>query len=569
MSYGICATRHKFEQYCIYCIAEKTYRLSDEFTNTERKQLEGHFSNPDKNVFAIITPSQVDRGAMMSRYSRSPHSMRRIFLDEFLANPDRGEKFYERVLAEYGDDSVAELGLLQIGVEGLSNIAIQTVEDRRMGLSFLEKSSRYVSWDAKIDGRFAYYTGKDILESKQEKTYIESCETSFQTYSKLKGPLLQYLQETIPIDACKFLDSESNTEKLFPQLVQKQDIKAARRIYNSTLKAQTFDALRGLLPASTLTNVGIAGNGRAFEYLINILTSSPLQEIQNLGHDIYDELHVTAGAFVKRADTKYGKMLEQYLKNVSTHPKTLDFDHNNTGTPLKYMVKMPFYDDYEKSLNAVVAALFYENSHQTLGSLYNIAKKMPRAKKYQIIKSFANLRQNRRHRPPRAFELVWYTFDLVNNYGMFRDMHRHRILTMQRQPLSARHGFDIPHDIKQADLSGEFCECMSISHDAYHTIHKTLPHLSQYVVNFAYNYPYMIKANLRELCHVIELRTLPQGHSDYRMVTQQMYACIKKVHPGLAEIIKFADLGSYTMGRLNSEKRSENKRQNFTQNDKS
>src|SRR5574338_1175843 len=98
--------------------------LSSEFSNSENEILLKHFSNTDDSVFAIITPRQVDRGALMSRYSRTDKSMRRIFLDEFLANENRGEEFYNRVLIEYGDDSVAELGIAQIAIEGISNIAV-------------------------------------------------------------------------------------------------------------------------------------------------------------------------------------------------------------------------------------------------------------------------------------------------------------------------------------------------------------------------------------------------------------------------------------------------------------
>ncbi|MYH04381.1 MAG: thymidylate synthase [Cenarchaeum sp. SB0675_bin_21] len=531
--------------------------MTDEFTSTERNQLKGHFSNPDKAVFAIITPSQVDRGALMSRYSRSSNSMRRIFLDEFLTNPNRGERFYERVLSEYGDDSVAELGLVQIGVEGLSNIAIQTVEDRRLGLSFLEKSSRYVFWDKKIDGHFAYYKGKDVMESRHEKAYTSSCELSFETYSKLTAPMLKYMEEVTPIESHTFFDSESNTEKPFSQLTQSQDVQAAQRIYKGTLKARTSDALRSLLPASTLTNVGIAGNGRAFEYLISVLKSSPLNEVQKLGSDIYNELTATARAFVKRAGDKYGLALQEYMVKLSKQSDKISL---NTDVPLQHCTKMPFYTPPEDALNLVISGLLYENSHRTFGSLYGIVKDMPKSKKRKIIKSFTNLRQNRRHRPPRAFELVSYTFDLINNYGMFRDMHRHRVLTMQRQPLSTRHGFTIPDDIIQAGFSQDFHECMNASKEAYNTIHTDAPSLSQYVVNFAYNYPYMLKVNLRELCHIIELRTLPQGHSDYRDVTQEMYRCLQKVHPDLVEIIKFVNLDRYGMGRMGSEKRSEIKR---------
>src|SRR5207249_6266370 len=137
-----------------------------------------------KSVFALTTPRQVDRGALMSRYSRSDKTMRRIFLDEFINNPTRGEEFYHRVLQEYGDDSVAELGEAQIGIEWISNIAAKKIEDQRIGLSYLEKSSRYIPFDRKVGNMYKYYRDDRILKSKYADQYIESCDHAFDVYSK-------------------------------------------------------------------------------------------------------------------------------------------------------------------------------------------------------------------------------------------------------------------------------------------------------------------------------------------------------------------------------------------------
>ena len=166
-----------------------------EFSNKEKKILSEHFSNTDGRVFAIITPRQVDRGALMSRYSRTDKSMRRIFLDEFLKNKNRGAEFYDRVLLEYGDDSVAELGEAQIAIEGLSNIAVKKIEDRRIGLSYLEKSSRYVAWNKKENGKYRFYRDSEITKSKFGDLYEETCNFSFDVYSKNIEPMIKYIRE--------------------------------------------------------------------------------------------------------------------------------------------------------------------------------------------------------------------------------------------------------------------------------------------------------------------------------------------------------------------------------------
>lgn len=189
-----------------------------EFSSKEKKILSNHFSNTDKEVFAIITPQQVDRGALMSRYSRTDKSMRRVFLEEFLKNKNRGEEFYNRVLLEYGDDSVAELGEAQIAIEGLSNIAVKKIEDRRIGLSYLEKSSRYVAWNKKEKGKYRFYRDSEISKSRYADMYEESCNFSFDVYSKTIEPLTNYIREKYPIEKYYFKDSTDGKEKLFSKL---------------------------------------------------------------------------------------------------------------------------------------------------------------------------------------------------------------------------------------------------------------------------------------------------------------------------------------------------------------
>ncbi|HSD05126.1 MAG TPA: FAD-dependent thymidylate synthase, partial [Nitrosopumilaceae archaeon] len=170
------------------------------------------------------------------------------------------------------------------------------------------------------------------------------------------------------------------------------------------------------------------------------------------------------------------------------------------------------------------------------------------------------IRENRRHRPPRAFEMTEYTFDLLTNFGMFRDFHRHRVLTLERQLLTTNHGFSISSEIHNLGIEKDYLDCMYKSKEVFDLIKPKMPEQAQYVVNFAYNYPYFMRLNLREATHLIELRTVPQGHPDYRKVGQNMFRAIKKAHPVLSQIIKFVDLKEYKLERLESEKRIEEKR---------
>ena len=532
-----------------------------EFSIKEKKILSDHFSNTDRNVFAIITPRQVDRGALMSRYSRTNKSMRRIFLDEFLKNKNRGEEFYNRVLLEYGDDSVAELGEAQIAIEGLSNIAVKKIEDRRIGLSYLEKSSRYVAWDKKEKGKYRFYRDPEIIKSRFADMYEDTCNFSFDVYSKNIEPMINYIRKKYPMEKYSFKDSTDGKEKSFFKLKNEGDIKSANMIYRGSTKAKALDILRGLLPASTLTNVGITGNGRAFEYLLTVLGSSELREERDLASKIKKELDTTIKSFVGRADDKYGKAFQKYLKNIKNKTKSITARQVKPKSTMGMITKLVDFESEKIAMDKIITSIIYEQSPST--SYQNIlqqVKKFSKENKIKIINEFAKLRTNRRHRPSRAFESVYYTFDLCNNFGMFRDFHRHRALTLERQLLTTDHGFNIPNEIKILGIERDFKDCMNKTKETFEKIRKKYPEQGQYVVNFAYNYPYFMKFNLREACHLIELRTVPQGHVDYRLVAQQMFRQINKIHPNLSKIMKFVDLKKYDLERFESEKRTEEKR---------
>ena len=535
--------------------------LLSEFSSKEKKILSEHFSNTESRVFAIITPRQVDRGALMSRYSRTDKSMRRIFLDEFLKNKNRGEEFYDRVLLEYGDDSVAELGEAQIAIEGLSNIAVKKIEDRRIGLSYLEKSSRYVAWNKKEKGKYRFYRDEEITKSKFGDLYEETCNFSFDVYSRNIEPMINYIREKYPIEKYSFKDSKDNKERFFSKLKIESDIKSANMIYRGSTKAKALDILRGLLPASTLTNVGITGNGRAFEYLLTVLGSSELKEEQDLASKIKKELETTIKSFVKRADDKYGKAYQKYLKDIKNKSKTITTKKIKSKPTKGVFIKIVDSEPEKNAIDKIITSIMYEQSPSTkYQNILQQVKKIPKNEKIKIIQEFTKLRTNRRHRPSRAFENVYYTFDLCNNFGMFRDFHRHRALTLERQLLTTDHGYNIPNEVKILGIDKDFKDVMDKTKDTFNQMRKKYPEQGQYVVNFGYNYPYFMKFNLREACHLIELRTIPQGHVDYRRVAQQMYKQINKVHPILSQIMKFVDMKEYDLERFESEKRTETKR---------
>jgi thymidylate synthase ThyX len=538
-----------------------------DFSDREKSILDQHFSNTDKHVFAIITPRQVDRGALMSRYSRSDKTMRKIFLDEFITNPNRGKEFYSKILSEYGDDSVAELGEAQLAVEWISNIAAKKIEDGRIGLSYLEKSSRYIPFDKKVGNKYNYYRDERILKSKYADLYIESCDNAFDVYSKSIDLMQKFISEIEPIDDFVYFDSISISEKPFSKLTNKQDIESAKKVYKSTVRSRALDILRNLLPAATLTNLGITGNGRAFEYLLTKLYCSELTELRNLASLLNSELDCVIPSFIKRVNEKHGKSLQLFITNTNREISKLTDNYLGNLQPdySPQDVRLIDYTDSKDALVKVVSAILYENAHgQSLYDIIKLVESFTQEKIKEIIFAYTKFRGNRRHRPGRAFEMVEYLFEMFTNFGMFRDLHRHRILTIERQLLSTKHGYDIPKEVIYSGIGKDFKDCMYLSDNVYRKLAKTMPYEAQYAVNFAYKYPYFIKINLRELYHMVELRTIAQGHPDYRYICQEIYKKVNDVHPLLTKGMKFVDLNRYELGRFETEKRGEMKRRELS-----
>ena len=534
-----------------------------DFSDREKSILDQHFSNADKYVFAITTPRQVDRGALMSRYSRSDKTMRKIFLDEFVTNPNRGKEFYNKILSEYGDDSVAELGEAQIAVEWISNIAAKKIEDQRIGLSYLEKSSRYIPFDQKVSNMYKYYRDDRIIKSKYAHQYIESCDHAFDVYNKSINLMQKFISEIEPIDDFVYYDSISKSEKPFHKLTNQQDIESAKKVYSSTVRSKSLDILRNLLPAATLTNLGITGNGRAFEYLLTRLYCSELNELKDLAHLMNSELNCVIPSFIKRVNEKHGKSLQSFMINTNKEISKLTDKYLRDIQPdfSPVGVRLIDYTDSKDAEVKIVSAILYENAHgQSLHDIIKLVESFPQERKNEIILAYTKFRENRRHRPGRAFEMAEYLFEMFTNFGMFRDLHRHRILTIERQLLSTKHGYDIPKEIIDSGIDKDFKDCMYLSDNVYQNIAKTMPIEAQYAVNFAYRYPYFIKINLRELYHMIELRTSSQGHPDYRYICQQIYKKINDIHPILTKGMKFVNLNEYELGRFDTEKRKEMKR---------
>ena len=540
----------------------------ESLTEEEGCLLQPFITNDDRSVFGLRNLPEVVKGALFSRYSRSDKSLRRILLDEFIKTPEarfagigydntgvspvegcplsavegndvaiqRAMSFYDRVLIGYGDDSVAELGGAHIACEGISNIASIALEDSRLGISPLEKSTRYVPFNRKINGRYRYYRESSIMASSHRLLYEATLDHLFDTYTKLIEPLLNWVQARIPKDTTTSLQA-----------------------YNNATKAKTLDLLRGLLPMATLTNVGLFGNGRAFEYLLVKLAGSPHQEVRALGISMQQELDQIIPSFVKRAKTERGIQYAHYLQTNFEHTELLAqkllarVGGVHSLTEMSSPIKLVDYDvDAEV---AVVAAILYPHTDLTFEQTKEYVDGLSATERVEVISTYVGKRESRFHRPGRAFEETYYTFDVLADIGAYRDLHRHRVLTQERQHYSVRHGYVVPKELEEANLAQVYREALDYAAETTELIGIDLPYAAQYVIPFAYRVRWRMKLNLREAYHLIELRSSRQGHPNYRIIAQEMHRQISAVHPALVAGMSFVDFNDYGLERLAAEER--------------
>jgi thymidylate synthase ThyX len=549
--------------------------MSQEFTPDEQRALAPFFTNLDRSVFGLKLPQEV-AGALFSRYSRSTKSLRRTFFDEFLGDPELGLKdllgaqtsasddsaalkkaraFYDRVLVGYGDDSVAQLGGAHIACENISNVAAKILEDARIGIAPLEKSTRYVRFDQKDSvGHYLFYREPKIMASKHQETYLEVMDLLFDTYSRQMEPMLEFVAKSLPIEQLEVRDPTSGRSLSYDEAKRDEKLKRwAETAYRATVRAHACDVLRSYLPAATLTNVGLFGVGQAFEYLVSKLYSHELNEAKDLASALHGELNQLIPSFVKRAQAN------EYISRISARVQSLARETlNDCPVNLSEPVVLVDYDRHAEE--KVLAGLLYPHARQPLQQLREVTLRMDTNERRRVLQEHFSKRRHRRDKPGRAFENVCYTFDVLGNLGLYRDLHRHRILTQERQAFTTVHGYDTPREIGEAGFGREFGECMNAAAGLYEEIYHDLPFEAQYVVPFAYKIRWYMKMNLREAVHLCELRTMPQGHPDYRFIAQEMWRKIQEVHPALAEVGRFIDWKSYRLGRLQSELRTEFKR---------
>jgi thymidylate synthase ThyX len=525
-----------------------------EFGQKEQALLRPYFTNLDRDVYALRNLQEVVKGALFSRYSRSSKSLRRTFLDEFVLNPDldlpqapedgddvvastKAEQFYERVLVGYGDDSVAELGGAHVALERISALAAKEIEDSRIGLSPLEKSTRYVFFDQQRDGQYEYVRPHSITHSPLAGMYTGAMDACFNAYSAAIKPLSETLAEQFPLEAG-----------------------TSERAHRAAIRAKAADVLRALLPVGHLTNMGVYGNGRAFEYLLIKMAASRLPEVRKLAVDLNHELAQVIPAFTKRAASERGRDHSSYLRDRETGVSAWATRLRPSGGDLRPAVTVLDYD--AEAENKIVAGLLHPHTQLSLHDVRTAVAGMSAAEKTAVLKAHLEGRGSRHRRPGRAFEMAEYTVEFCANFGVYKDLQRHRMCSQQRQPLSTSLGYTMPPELSGTEHEEAFRDCMAIADAAYQSLAERFPAEAQYVVPTAYRMRWMMKMNLRELSHLTELRSTVQGHPDYRAIVHDLTMQVRHIHPVLADLAtSFVDWTHVDLARLESEQRNEEKAQ--------
>jgi thymidylate synthase ThyX len=536
-----------------------TVYIAEEFTPDEADILRRYFTNLDGPVFALVNLPEVVKGALFARYSRSSKSLRRLFLDEFVGDLDitgdatidatvglrRAEELYDRVFFEYGDDSVAQLGGVHLACEQASNLLTKVLEWGRL-MAYLEQSTRYIAYDTRLGGRYRYFRDPGVLGSELGLRYIGDMDRLFDAYAELVPLMADFYRERFPKDPG---DSDF--------------------VYRQAIRAKAFDAVRGVLPAASLSNVGIYGTGQGYEALLLRMRSHPLPESRAYADLMLGELRKVIPSFLKRVDLDdRGVAWSTYLASTRgameevvhrLFPEGSVVDDDGEGTA--GVTLLDWDPDGEVKL---VAAMLYPHTHVGEAALERRVREMTVEERLEVIRAYVGDRANRRHKPGRALERLSYRFDVLADYGAFRDLQRHRMLTIEWQALSPRHGYTRPEAVDLAGATERFDEAMARSASLHDALHERFPAQAPYAVSLAYKVRFYLHLNAREAMHLLELRTTPQGHPAYRVVGQEMHRLIAEQagHRAVAEAMRFVDHSPEpSLERLDAERRAEVRRQ--------
>lgn len=526
-----------------------------------RVAIEHFVTNPDGAIYAFTRyVPELFAALIKARYSRTELSARQLIWREFVAKKEdiswgaindgmgalqeifdykRAEGMADRVLAQYGDDSVFELAGVHLFFDRVSQPAAKIIEDARIGLSPIEKSTRYVVFDQKgSDGDYSFFREPKIMNSGHRNLYLDVTRECFDFYTQSVSALQKHFAQQVPIDTQQFPDlSKGNKAVPFGELTHDRSIRAAKTAYAQSVRAKACDVARVLLPASTLTNIGVFGNARAFGYLMTKMLASPLAEMQMIGEEATAELNKALPKFFDIVDNDRGQAYQAYLRQTDASLQKRAEELLAGKKPDQVSRVELVQLDPNAEIN-IAAGLLYPYSRLPLRQIIDILQGADASLVGDILHDSLKYRTNRRHKPPRAFEVSGYdlVFDILGNFGIYRDLQRHRMLTQQRQLYTTEHGYDMPVEFEAVGLDKEFATRMQMMEFARSNVAMDFPLESQYLTTLANYIRWYMGMNLREAFWVGELRSIPQGHFSYRTVAQDMFIKASEAYPFLKDL---------------------------------
>ncbi len=516
---------------------------AESFTEEERERLAPHFTNLDRPVFGLVNLPETVKGALFARYSRYPGTLRRLFLEEFAdsvpevpaiegAEGTRAAELFERIFIGFGDDSVAQLGGAHVACEWTSNLLTKILQRPRLA-AYLEQSTRYIAYDARLDGYgFRYHR-----DPRFGPAYEAALDDLFESYSRQLAAASAWVGERFP-------PGEGESPAAHARAV----------------RAKALDLVRGLLPAASLSHVGIFASGQTYEQLVLHLLAHPLAEARDYGEMLLQELQKIIPSFVARVprEERGGRWIEfLHSRRASADAAAarlgLGVSTESVAAPSVRLLRAHGTEE------ELLAALLYESAATGEAEALRAVAALTADERAGLLRELVGGRENRRHRPGRGFETLRYRFEIVSDYGAFRDLQRHRLLTCQWQALTPDLGADVPHELVAAGLGGDYERALEVSRVEYERLRgEGLLEEAPYALCLAYRIRFVLELDAREALHLIELRSGREGHPSYRAVAHEMRRAIAEVHPNVAAAMSFVDDSKEErLERLLSEMRTE------------
>ena len=452
-----------------------------------------------------LTEEQIAVAFAMTSRSSEPFDVMAERVSE-----SRAAEFHERVVLNYGHASVAEHAVIHMAIENVSRLACDEIEDNRLA-SYTELSSRYL-----VIERNNFHVPDELDGHGLRDEYVSTCRTLFEAYEAVSEGLQAHLRSIV-----------------------RQGARESERAYVNRLRRRAIDNARFLLPAATLTNVGLTINARGMEHAVSKLLSSDLGESRQIGEELKAQAKAVTPTLIKYADrNEYISLTRVGLREASirsdAEPAEQPADADGR-TPNGLEARLVHADpDAERKL---AAALLYRSSSQPYAAAWSAAGRLDADSRKALVEEALG-RMGGHDVPLRELESVGYGFELVMDYGAYREFSRHRMQTYIAQPLTAGNGFVTPPRVKEAGLNSRFEDAVEVSSRAFERLSGELPSIAPYVVTHAHKRRVLSLMNLRECYHLFKLRTQPTAHFTLREVVGAAMNAARAEHPLLFEHLK-------------------------------